>query len=429
MKIFLQCVLVLLAHGVMFASPGACHARDNVHNTTVSSYKDFTVADSLLTHDLQLVRLIVNTPSMNNRERQEMFDLLATASRRSREKLRNILLEEQAGLGNSELPALTKNNTDVEPENLLNDLAALINAMGRNREERMAAIRPFLQNDEDEITVAAIQALGELADKDSAGRIQTLAVDGQPRVRVAALYALERIDRGKLLEVLYRAGHDDNPLVSFAAESIDRQLAKEFTRDDLLALVKGRDMPMAQWAVSALRKYHTLEPGDISLLATFLEGAPPELQQDIFVTLLHSGQESVMPVLQRISPETAVAVLLSANLEKINIQTARKAWLERDDIADALVEAVRRDQFTQSHHRLFSMLQALALLRVEKSVPLLVEMFLNEDRRRIDRENIFRCLETFDKEHVQEELQNKMTGAGKEAKEWIAGALKNLGET
>lgn len=279
--------ILIVAYLLLFAS-GACGQPQNGDERSRSIYKGFQVDDKLLA-DKQLVQLIVNTPSMDDAERQEMFDLLATASRHSWEKLRKILLEEQARQGNSELPASTRNNASVEPEKLLDDLAAVISALGRGREERIAAIRPFLKSNEYEITVAAVEALGALADKGSADQIQVLAVGGVPRVRVAALYALERIDREKLLEVLYRSCHDDNSLVSIAAESISQQLAKEFTRDDLLGLTNSRDVPTGQWALSTLQEYHTLQPGDISLLATFLEGAPPELQQDIVLTLLHSN--------------------------------------------------------------------------------------------------------------------------------------------
>ena len=162
------------------------------------------------------------------------------------------------------------------------------------------------------------------------------------------------------------------------------------------------------------------------MLATFLAGVPSDLQQDIILTLLHCDREESVKVLRRISPETAVAVLLSADFDEINIQTARRAWLEREDIVQPLVDAAGKEQYTQSSRRLGTLLNALSLLRVEKSVPLLVRMFVDENRNRIDRGNIFACLETFDREHVKEELQKKMPGAGKEAKEWIAEALERL---
>lgn len=415
-------LLLVVAHLLLLNPVVFGQSQNDGEKTEVTSFR----VDSELLTDHQLVPLIINTPFMDDAERQEWFDLLATAPHKYRNKLRKILQREQDKLGAAGEPGPARDNIGIKPYISANVLAAVISAMGRGREERIAAIRPFLQSNEAKITVAAVEALGELGDQDSADQIQVLAVGGQPRVRVAALYALERIDRDKLLKVLSRAGHNDTPMVSFAAELIDRRLAKEYTRKELLGLVDGRDVPTGQWALSALRKHHTLEPGDISLLGTFLEGAPPELQQDIVLTLLHCDRENAVKVLGRIAPETAMAALFSADFDEINIQTARKAWLKREDIAKALVDMAGKEQYTQSRHRLGALLNSVALLRVEKAVPLLVRMFVDENRNRIDRGNIFTCLETFDREHVKEELQKKIPGAGKEAKEWIAEALERL---
>lgn len=140
--------------------------------------------------------------------------------------------------------------------------------------------------------------------------------------------------------------------------------------------------------------------------------------------------EESVKVLRRISPETATAVLLSDDAaDFIDVQVVRKAWLKREDIAKALVDALGNDQYTQSRRRLIVLLDALFLLRVEKAVPLLVRMFVDENRNRIDRGNIFTCLETFDRGRVKEELRKKMDEAGQQEKVWIRTALERLAKT